>query len=316
MLTAIQDGDAIFARAIEIASAEERQAFIASACGHDAVLKRQVEERVAAHFRSRNGSEKPAGDGAATHPSKRHLEPAGIPQAHRREEVMSPTNTESNEARKRPSSAVIALASLTILSVLGGGGLAVWAVHTQREANQRVHQAEEERDKAQKSEEQSRQQYEKAEADRQNVAAERDQVVAEVKEAKDAAEDMKAALAFFQGKVLSASRHVGWAGVQSKDVTLRQAVDAAETKVSKEFADRPLAEAAVRELLGTTYLDLTEPALAVKQFERALALRQRLQKSDHPETIACRNKLAVAYRLSGRPEDASRLYNQAPSRSS
>ena len=30
----------------------------------------------------------------------------------------------------------------------------------------------------------------------------------------------------------------------------------------------------------------------------------------HPDTITCRNKLAVAYRLAGRPSEASRLYDQ------
>jgi hypothetical protein len=315
MLTAIQEGDAIFSRAIEIPSAEERAAFIAKACGPDAVLRRQVEERVAAHFRSRNGSEKATSDVAASHPSRRHLEPAGMPQGHRRAET-TPATTENHEGRKRPSSAVLGLGLVALSAVIGGVGLGAWAIHTQREASQAVQQAKEEREKAQKSEEQLKQEYEKAELDQHKLAADRDLAVAEVKAAKDAAEDMKAALAFFQGKVLSAGRHVGWTGVQSKDITLRQAVDAAEAQVAGQFADRPLAEAAVRELLGTTYLDMTEPALAVKQFERALALRERLQKHDHPDTVVCRNKLAVAYRLAGRPEDASRLYNEVTSPSS
>jgi tetratricopeptide (TPR) repeat protein len=71
-----------------------------------------------------------------------------------------------------------------------------------------------------------------------------------------------------------------------------------------------LAEASIRETLGSTYLDLEEPAPAVKQLERALALREAMLGDDHPATLACRNKLAVAYRRAGRPADASRLYDQ------
>jgi serine/threonine protein kinase len=44
--------DSIFCRAIEIASAEERAAFIAGACGDDLELRRGVEKLVAAHFRA------------------------------------------------------------------------------------------------------------------------------------------------------------------------------------------------------------------------------------------------------------------------
>jgi serine/threonine protein kinase/WD40 repeat protein len=44
--------DSIFCRAIEIASAEERAAFIARACGGDLGLRQAVEKLVAAHFRA------------------------------------------------------------------------------------------------------------------------------------------------------------------------------------------------------------------------------------------------------------------------
>lgn len=60
MLTEIQDGDAIFSTAIELNSAQEREAYIQSACGNDAELRRQVEERVAAHFQAKSMSNKSA----------------------------------------------------------------------------------------------------------------------------------------------------------------------------------------------------------------------------------------------------------------
>ena len=90
-----------------------------------------------------------------------------------------------------------------------------------------------------------------------------------------------------------------WAGGQGKDVTLRKAVDTAEPQVAAAFADRPLAEASIRELLGMAYLNVGEAARAVKQYERALALREAMHGVNHPDTADCRNKLAVAYRLAG-----------------
>ena len=103
-----------------------------------------------------------------------------------------------------------------------------------------------------------------------------------------------------------------WAGGQGKDVTLRKAVDMAESQVAEAFADRPLGEASVREMLGLTYLNLGEAAQAVKQYERAFALREAMQGVNHPDTAACRNQLAVAYRLAGRTAEAGRLFDRNP----
>ena len=92
-------------------------------------------------------------------------------------------------------------------------------------------------------------------------------------------------------------------------MTLRKAVDVTESKVTEAFADRPLAEASVREMLGLAYLNLGEAAPAVKQYERALALREAMQGGNHPETAACRNQLAVAYRLASLTAEAGHLFD-------
>ena len=136
-------------------------------------------------------------------------------------------------------------------------------------------------------------------------------------------EETKAVLAFVKNKLLSAGRpgdvslaEAFWAGGQGKDVTLRKAVDAAEPQIAEAFADRPLGEALVRQILGLTYLNLGEPARAVKQYERAFALREAMQGVDHPDTADCRNQLAVAYRLAGRTADAGRLFDHNPNSAS
>jgi tetratricopeptide (TPR) repeat protein len=119
-------------------------------------------------------------------------------------------------------------------------------------------------------------------------------------------------LAFLQDRVLAAGRPPGMAGGLGKDVALRKALDAAEPEVAKAFADRPLAEASIREALGSAYLDLGEAKPAVDQLQRALALREAILGHDHADTILSRNRLAVAYRLAGQPDEASRLYDRSP----
>jgi tetratricopeptide (TPR) repeat protein len=93
-------------------------------------------------------------------------------------------------------------------------------------------------------------------------------------------------------------------------VTLRKAVDSTESQVAEAFADKPLAEASVREMLGLAYLSVGDAAQAVKEYERALALRQAMQGPSDPELADCRNQLAVAHRLAGRPDVGARLFER------
>ncbi len=155
------------------------------------------------------------------------------------------------------------------------------------------------------------------EANWKTALKERDQAQADASEARRTAADTNAILDFLKRKLLSAGRpgevslsEVFWAGGQGKDVSLRKAVDAAASQVAEVLADRPMAEASVREILGMTYLNLGEPAQAVKQYERALALREAMQGVNHPDTAECRNRLAVAYRLANRTAEAGRLLDR------
>ena len=131
MLTAIQDGDTIFSCAIEIASPEERDAYIAKACGQDAVLRRQVEERIAAHFQANNGPAIPivvAANGPV--PPGPVLEQTNTPQADSREEPQK-TLSEENERRKYPPALVTTITMLALATSAVGSMLSVWAVMTQ-----------------------------------------------------------------------------------------------------------------------------------------------------------------------------------------
>src|SRR5262245_2863227 len=72
--------DSIFCAAVEIPSAEERDAYVARACGGDAELRRLVERLVAAHFRAGNFLH-PAGGPETTAEPSASLTPPPAPPA-------------------------------------------------------------------------------------------------------------------------------------------------------------------------------------------------------------------------------------------
>jgi tetratricopeptide (TPR) repeat protein len=139
------------------------------------------------------------------------------------------------------------------------------------------------------------------------------------KMARRSEQETRAVLDFFKNTLLAAGRpgsvslpDAFWAAGQGKDVTLRKAVDTSAAHVAEAFASTPLAEASTRELLGLAYLSLGDSAQAVKQYERAFALRQAMQGPNDPQTASCRNQLAVAFRLAGHTAQGSRLFEQNP----
>jgi predicted negative regulator of RcsB-dependent stress response len=287
MLAEIQDRDAIFSRAIQIASADERDAYIAEACGSDAALRQQVQHRVAAHFKARD-AHAPPHVVAATHAHPRH-ETASAPPP-----------------RKSGMTLFLILLAAAGVSI----GLTVWAMRAEERARRAAQESADEHEHVLKAEEEVKHHHEQTEASRLTTAKERDQLLAAARAAQRSEEDARAVLAFLRDKVFSAGHPQEVSGGEGTEVTLRKSVDAAEAEVAKTFSDRPLAEASLRETFGSAYLDLGQAAPAVKQYERALSLRESKQGGEHPETLACRNKLAVAYRLAGRTIEAGRLYDQ------
>src|SRR5438270_12420496 len=69
--------DTIFSGAIEIASGEERAAFVARACGTDEELRRRVERLVAAHFQAGSFLESPPASPTSSMASPSPTELAG-----------------------------------------------------------------------------------------------------------------------------------------------------------------------------------------------------------------------------------------------
>jgi len=124
--------------------------------------------------------------------------------------------------------------------------------------------------------------------------------------AKEEKESAEAVLQFFREKVLAAARPEEALGL-GKDVTLRQAIDAAEAEIGKSFTNRSLVEASIRETMGSSYRHLGEPALAIPQLERAVALRRRELGTEHKSTIDAMMQLVQAYALIGASNQARHL---------
>jgi tetratricopeptide (TPR) repeat protein len=89
--------------------------------------------------------------------------------------------------------------------------------------------------------------------------------------------------------------------------TVRQAVYAAESAIQDSFTGQPAVETSIRNTLGVSYHYLGEPALAIRQHERALALRTDLLGPDHSDTLSSPSNLANAYQEAGRLTEALSL---------
>src|SRR5207249_1861920 len=109
------------------------------------------------------------------------------------------------------------------------------------------------------------------------------------KKAVTSASEAKAVLKFLQDKVLSAARPKGQEGGLGVDATIRAALDRAEPEIAKDFANQPLAEAAIRNALGVSYWFLNDWDKALRQQQRAVELRRRELGPDHRDTVGIMN---------------------------
>jgi serine/threonine protein kinase len=142
---------------------------------------------------------------------------------------------------------------------------------------------------------------------RRAVAAEKQaKVAAQAREA-----EMRAVLEFVEERVFAAARPKGQAGGLGREVTLRQAIDAALPSVAESFASQPLVEARLHWTLGQSYLYLGEPRTAAEQFEASRALYARHRGPDDPETLRTMNGLASGYLDLGRHAEALELREEA-----
>jgi serine/threonine protein kinase len=112
----------------------------------------------------------------------------------------------------------------------------------------------------------------------------RDAASASAAAERNAKETAQAVLEFVENKVFSAARPEGQEGGLGKDVTLREAIEAALPYVDTSFPDRPLIEARLRMTIGNSFWLLGDPR-ARPQYERARDILTAHYGPDHPETL-------------------------------
>jgi serine/threonine protein kinase len=154
----------------------------------------------------------------------------------------------------------------------------------------------------------------KAKAEQSKTEAALTRATEEQAKAKKSAAESRAVLSFFQNNVLAATRPGGQMGGLDKELTIRQAIDAAEPKIADAFKDQPTVEADVRNTIGTTYYYLGDPVRAIPQYERSLALREAKLGPDHPQTLIIRGDLAGLFGAAGRLDHAIALYESTVKR--
>jgi tetratricopeptide (TPR) repeat protein len=91
----------------------------------------------------------------------------------------------------------------------------------------------------------------------------------------------------------SSSTQSGTGAKPDPDLKVRTALDRAAAKVAEKFGRQPALEAAIRDTIGRTYMDLGLYAGAGKQLERVLTLNRRMLGPENPETLRATNALAM-----------------------
>jgi tetratricopeptide (TPR) repeat protein len=139
----------------------------------------------------------------------------------------------------------------------------------------------------------------------------RDSAAEQLRQAKRSDARSQAVLKFFQNKVLAAARPKGQEGGVSRDATIREVLDQAEPEIAKAFAGEPLVEASIRNTLGVSYWYLGAQEKALRQQERALALRRRELGSGNAEAVGAMNDVAIILISLGRYREAQSLFEEA-----
>ncbi|HEV3117397.1 MAG TPA: serine/threonine-protein kinase [Gemmataceae bacterium] len=95
------------------------------------------------------------------------------------------------------------------------------------------------------------------------------------------------------------------------DLKVRTALDRAAVRITRKFDQQPEVEAAIRDTMGQTYLDLGLYPEARTHWERALELQRRVLGAQNPETLKTINLLGRTAFLQGKYPDAEGLNSQA-----
>ena len=117
---------------------------------------------------------------------------------------------------------------------------------------------------------------------------------------------------FLQKDLLSQASSATQAGPgrpPDPDIKVRTALDRAAASLTGKFGNQPSVEAAIRQTIGDTYLELGLYAESENQMERALALRRRVLGAEHKDTLNSELELSELYQHEGKYAAAEALLN-------
>ncbi|MBN2182725.1 MAG: serine/threonine protein kinase [Sedimentisphaerales bacterium] len=97
---------------------------------------------------------------------------------------------------------------------------------------------------------------------------------------------------------------------QGRDVTVRSLLDSASEKIEDRFKDEPLAEATIRQTLGTTYRNIGYYGPAEEHLDRAFQIRLEKLGEHNAKTLDTMDALARVYWRQGRYEKAEEFFNK------
>jgi tetratricopeptide (TPR) repeat protein len=145
--------------------------------------------------------------------------------------------------------------------------------------------------------------HDAAKAAEQSTLKQLDRAVAAENEA-------RAALDFIQTNIIAAARPQTELGGLGRDVTVLQALQRADQKISAFFSGQPLVEAQLRLEMGETYALLGDLPRAIVQYEQGVALRKRELGPEDLLTLDATASLADILVWEGRMDESVRLLEQ------
>ncbi|CAN5711107.1 hypothetical protein BH09PLA1_BH09PLA1_03270 [soil metagenome] len=117
--------------------------------------------------------------------------------------------------------------------------------------------------------------------------------------------------AFLTKRVLERATPAALPDKQVRDAIVKAMLEPAGESVAKDFAGKPLTEAAVRESLVASYIALGEAKLALPHAQAALETVQRAFGDDNPETLGAFINLGAVYRELGKFDEAESAFRTA-----
>lgn len=131
--------------------------------------------------------------------------------------------------------------------------------------------------------------------------------------ARQSAEEARAVSDFLQNDLLAQAspwKQAGPAAKPDPDLTVRAALDRAANRIQGRFARQPLVEAAIRDTLCDTYVNLGLYREAQPHGERSLELRRAVLGNEHPDTLRSMTSLATLHERRGGYAEAESLYRR------